>query len=279
MKIVFISSKLWQIAVISLCFMLFSAIKLNAQVKIGYEATKLKTSPSAIILQLSNDTSNNAASKAAKALILSNVKTSQEKATNSSMQQGLFHYNVDTNLFAFSRNKEAAGQNNNKGAEWKYLRYDQDGNNSIQFVKIEKSDLTDSKIPKEDGTECTIIIEKKHNKKTLFVPHQRKNNNNSKMHTKDNLPNKPQTTTTNNETLMPRTRICYNGYTLSPNKDYTIELENSTNTSTQQRGDLGTLSQRVQDALKKQKIKITFLTLVPEKWEEFDEFFIEYEVI
>lgn len=280
MKSVFISRKSWQVSMAT-CLLAFTGImssELQAQVKIGFEATKLKTSPSAIILQLSNDTSDKAKDKAAKALILPNVKATQQQATNSSMHQGLLHFNVDSNLFAFSRNKTAPqtqGQSTNSGAEWKFLRYDSTSSGTVRFLKIEKEDLgNDSKnFPKEDGTCYTLTVEKKAIGNTLFIPYQRKENNNSQMHHLDGVQSQQQQQ--NQVKLMPRTRISYNGYALSPNKDYKIEIEpdNASQTQTATR-DLAHLKN-----LAKQKVKITFLTLVPEKWEEFDEFFIEYEVI
>lgn len=276
MKVLFISHRLLQIAVIS-CFLGLTSTKLQAQVKIGYEATKLSTSPSAIILQLSNDTSDKNKDKAAKALILSNVKKTQQQVTGDKMHQGLLHYNVDTNLFAFSRNKMAPSSNGQATAsdqktEWKYLRYEHEGTGATRFVKIEKSDLTDSKIPKEDGTCYTLSIEKKSYGNTVFIPYQRDKNNNSKMHNQTG--SSGHTTTQTNTEIAPRTRISYNGYTLSPNKDYTIKLEDG---ASSQAAIVTNLSPSAQKA--KKKITITFLTLVPEKWEEFDEFFIEYEVI
>lgn len=275
MKVLFISHRLLQIAVIS-CFLGLTSTKLQAQVKIGYEATKLSTSPSAIILQLSNDTSKQAENKAAKALILSNVKKTQQQATGDKMHQGLLHYNVDTNLFAFSRNKMAPSSSNgqvtasDQKTEWKYLRYEHDGTGATRFVKIEKSDLADNKMPKDDGSCHTLSIEKKSHGNTVFIPYQRDKNNNSKMHDQTGLQGTAQTTTE----IAPRTRISYNGYTLSPNKDYTIKLEDG---ASSQAAIVTNLSPSAQKA--KKKITITFLTLVPEKWEEFDEFFIEYEVI
>lgn len=284
MKSVFISRKSWQVSMAT-CLLAFTGImssELQAQVKIGFEATKLKTSPSAIILQLSNDTSAQNQDKAAKALILPNVKATQQQATNSSMHQGLLHFNVDSNLFAFSRNKTAPqtqGQSTNSGAEWKFLRYDQSGSGTVRFLKIEKEDLGNTNFPKEDGTCYELTVEKKAIGNTLFIPYQRKENNNSQMHHLDGVQSQQQQQQQNQVKLMPRTRISYNGYALSPNKDYKIEIEPdnaSTQTSQTQPAtrDLAHLQ-----SLAKQKVKITFLTLVPEKWEEFDEFFIEYEVI
>lgn len=282
MKSVFISRKSWQVSMAT-CLLAFTGImssELQAQVKIGFEATKLKTSPSAIILQLSNDTSAQNQDKAAKALILPNVKDQQQKATND-MHQGLLHFNVDSNLFAFSRNKTAPqasqGQGTNGGAEWKFLRYDQNGSGTVRFLKIEKEDLGNTNFPKEDGTCYELTVEKKAIGNTLFIPYQRKENNNSQMHKLEGVQQSQQQQ--NQVKLMPRTRISYNGYALSPNKDYKIEIEpDNTNTQASQT-QTATRDLAHLQSLAKQKVKITFLTLVPEKWEEFDEFFIEYEVI
>lgn len=284
MKSVFISRKSWQVSMAT-CLLAFTGImssELQAQVKIGFEATKLKTSPSAIILQLSNDTSDKANNKAAKALILPNVKATQQKATNSSMHQGLLHFNVDSNMFAFSRNKTApqtqGGQSTNSGAEWKFLRYDSTSSGTVRFLKVEKEDLSNNNLPKEDGSCYTLTVEKKAIGNTLFIPYQRKENNNSQMHHLDGVQSQQQQQ--NQVKLMPRTRISYNGYALSPNKDYKIEIEPD-NASQTQASQTQTATRDLAHLknLAKQKVKITFLTLVPEKWEEFDEFFIEYEVI
>lgn len=281
MKSVFVSRKVQRIATLSLgalIFWGFNNSEIKAQVKIGFEATKLKTSASAIILQLSNDTSDKAKDKAAKALILPNVKATQQQATNSSMHQGLLHFNVDSNMFAFSRNKtapQAQGQNTNSDAEWKFLRYDSTSSGTVRFLKIEKEDLSNKNFPKEDGSCYTLTVEKKAIGKTLFIPYQRKENNNSQMHQLDGVQQSQQQTVK----LMPRTRISYNGYNLSPNKDYKIEIEPDNSQIQTGQAQSTTRDLAHLQNLAKQKVKITFLTLVPEKWEEFDEFFIEYEVI
>lgn len=230
---------------------LLSASYAAAQVKIGYRSNSIEA-PNATLLQLSVDTANKQTdSSGGRGFILPRMKSSVRAAMNG-VPEGMLVFDTDSARLALYTKTNPGNRSGNNSLAWKFFSYSDDSGQYIKFLHVDSSEFVKpanggSTFPKEDGSVDTVVVlkTKKPRQVSRVTPFV-----------------KEGASANSSGSDYPRTRISYGGFVLKPGVDYKVEVVTRTGSSSGS-GD-------------NKCVKITFLTIVPENWGDFDEFLIEY---
>lgn len=225
----------------------------QAQVVVGHQPDK-PVDKNHSLLELKVDNSKDTA----QAFMLPLAKTSQrDKITNynqgSSNQNGQkfprggMLYDVTAGKITVHVQKD-----DKTGNEWRYLAYLSEDTAVPVLIARDSSAITLNSNSGGSNTSQTITISSPEG----YVPYtyNRKTNPNGGF---VRISNNQQPSSSNNSTDSVVVSLSYNGYTLTPYEDYKAEVETQNSSG----GD---------------KVKITFLSFVPEHKQDFDKVFVQY---
>lgn len=171
------------------------------------------------------------------ALLLPRLTDKQKEAMGIDLPEGMFIYEKEKHRLEIFAQKKGMTDK-----EWKPLGFGADSEAGCEWVQI-----TNSEVSGFNGTKAdfTISLTKK-----------------SCLRKKDgrlgwDIGTEGVSSSTSDR-AMPGTKLVYNGLTLNAGRDYTVTLEEGTDGGNK-------------------KVKITFTTLIPESFDDFDVFMVEYQ--